>query len=158
MTGLGTNFKAMNEVGHWLAGTSLVTVRSDNRLGYYDKLIGVDQLMVYSELLTAGDPKALLAGRYPFMSINLLRSLTQVYTTSDFTLESGKVKWLYNRAPKAGTRLAVHYQAMPVWLVTEHPHTARETLLRFKQPVTTTPEGSPLRLPLQAVVRYDFLV
>lgn len=157
MTGLTTNAQPHNDVGRWMSGTSQVTVRPENRLGYYDKLVGLDSEIVYAENLTAGSSAQLLEARYPIVSVNYLRSLATIYTDQDFELQDGKVKWKPSRGPSSGTRLAIHYQTFPVWLIIEHPHTVRDTLVRRKTKVPTQPLGTPKQLPVQALVRYDFL-
>ena len=162
MTQGTAEFDPYNKVGNWRDGQMMLTVRPENRLGYYDRLVNLDSEMVYAETLDAGPAtEDSLNLRYDCVRINLLRSIDTVYEpTLDFTLELGNVKWLPGRQPAEGTRLMAHYYTFPVWLITEHPHVVRGTLLKFKKPRVdlTSPQGDQVALPVQALIRYEFLV
>ena len=48
-----SNMKSDNQfdtIGHWVEGSSLITVREENRLGYYDRLVMLDSQMSYSQI------------------------------------------------------------------------------------------------------------
>lgn len=143
--------------GLWQDGTSMVTVRAANKLGYFDRLIDLDGEIVHSEILdSTGEGE--LALRYPCTGMNLISSLTTRYSPDeDFTVEQGKVQWVTGRAPAAGTRLVAHYLTYPHWVVIEHPHATRMTLSKYKRKTTITPQGDPVQLPVQALIRLEWL-
>jgi hypothetical protein len=157
ITGIRIEHDPYNKVGNWDSGNLMVTVRHENVLGYYDKLIGLDIEIPFSEILISSEDSP-IEGRYLMTGVNRLRSATQVYIPDvDFTLVDGKISWVLGRAPADGTRLSVHYLCHPTWLVIDHPHAVRMTLRKFKTASPSTPLGNPEALPVQAMVRYDFL-
>lgn len=158
MTGLGQTPELFDKLGTWYSGTSQVTVRAENRLGYADKLVALDSEIVYSEVITATAPLQTLTLRYPAISVNLIRSLSTRFIASDFELTAeGAIKWAAGKVPSAGEKIAVHYNTFPTWVVIDHPKSTRDTYVKTKRKTTTTPAGDPARLPVQAIVRYDFL-
>lgn len=159
MTGLSTTTTPYeNKAGGLVTGTTSVTVRPENRLGYYDRMVGIDSKIVYSEILEVKDLTSDIAGKYLIVEINELRSVSKTYGAGDFTLVDGKIRWLVGKAPKIGTRVAVHYHTFPIWIVIDYPKSVRDTFVKKKQLVLDTPSGTPTYLPVQAMVRYDFLV
>jgi hypothetical protein len=159
MTGLGNSKRPWETVGPRLEGTSQCTVRAENKLGYYDRIIGLDATLVYAQLILAGDPAALLVTRYPVVSVNLLRSKTQVYALgTDYTVVAGDIQWVTGKGPVAGTPLTCHYLCHPTYRVIEHPHTVRLTYSKFKVEKPSTPMGDPIDLPTQALLRYEWLL
>lgn len=140
-----------------IPGMMNVTVRRTNKLGYYDKLTALNAEIVYSEILEA-DGTEFLEARYLVTGVNHLRSETTVYKADvHYKIYKGKVHWYPSSIPATGTRLSLHYLCHPTWLVVEHPHAARVTPLLFKTPTPKTPTGDPRKLPVQALVRYEFL-
>lgn len=150
---------ALDKIGNWVAGTSQLTVRNLNKLGYYDRVTALDADIVYAENLVA-DGSATTVARYRMTGINYLRSVSTVYVAdTDYELSAtGQVTWL-STPPVEGTRLVIHYHCHPVWVVMTHPHTARVTSNVFKIPLASrkAPTGNPRDLPTQALVRYEFL-
>ncbi len=155
---LATQPNPWDRLSRWLPGNAQVTVRPENKLGFYDRLVDLDSQMAYSEDVLASGT-SVQALRYPATAVNLVRSLTHVYEPDgDYQVgDDGKILWAAGRAPAEGTRLAVHYLCHPTWLVMEYPHVARQTLTAMKVPVPATPLGTMENLPLQAMVRLDFL-
>jgi hypothetical protein len=151
-----------DQVMRRIEGTSTVTVRAENKLGYHDRIVNLDSLIVYSQVANTPDTVAFPL-RYPVVRVNVLRSVTTEYVVGvDFTLVAGVITWVANpapltgtRAPPAGTRLAAHYYCHPAWRVIEHPHATRATLKKFK---TKLPKGTWVDMPVQAAVRYEFLL
>ena len=158
MTGIRSERQPYNEIGNWKFGDVSVTVRPQNKLGYYDRLVHLDSEVVYAEAFDSVDAALPLPLRYPANQVNLLRSLTQVYkATVDFTLTAGNVTWLSGKAPAVGTRLSLHYLTHPTWLLIDHPHAIRASMKRLKVKAPVTPQGNPQALPLQAHARLDFV-
>lgn len=160
--GVGTSIQntlnPWDKLGNWMSGMMQITVRHQNKLAYYDKLIGLDTEITYSEIVEADGTEA-LSTRYPTTGVNLLRSETVTYTPNvDYALDQqGSILWKTGKAPDAGTRLSVHYLCHPTWLVVEHPHVARTSPVKFKTATPQTPRGDSRRLPIQAVVKLDFI-
>lgn len=148
-----------DKLSYWRDGEMQLTVRPENKIAYYDRLINLDSEMTFYEIR---DAKSLdtpyLTPRYHAITVNMLRSETVVYEPGvDFGLEDGRILWLRNQPPE-GTQLLIHYQTFPVWLVQSYPHVVRGTLVKYKKAETQTPQGDHYRLPIQAVVKYEFLV
>lgn len=159
MTAIGNAKKPWEQVGPRLEGMSMCTVRAENKLGYYDRITCLDARIVYSQILSATAVGAPLVTRYPVVEINLLRSKETVYTEGgDFDLVAGDIVWRTGKAPIADTPLVCHYLCHPTWRVWEHPHAVRVTLTKFKEKTPTTPQGSPIDLPVQAMLKYEFLL
>ena len=157
ITGIQNTPDHLNEISNWVDGDMSCTVRSENKLGYYDRLTSLNTEIVYAETITADGTNTLVT-RYLATGINTLRSVATTYIPdTNYELSStGTITWL-TTPPVAGTKLAIHYLCHPTWIVVEHPHVARTTSLLFKTPTPATPTGNPVALPVQAKVRYDFL-
>lgn len=158
ISGIGAKHEPYDKLGNWVEGAMQVTVRPENKLAYYDQLVCLDAEIGYSEILIANGSTT-TAARYLITGINYLRSIATVYTAdTHFQINTlGQVEWLSGNEPAVDTRLAIHYLCHPQYLVIEHPHVIRMTSKKFKTAKPKTPMGDPKALPIQAVVRYDFL-
>lgn len=155
MTGLLEFANPRDKIGRWVEGTSMVTVRPDNKLGYWDRIIGIDSTIVFSQVAIVDGPT--LVTRYPVLGINHMQGITQLYTSTDYTVENGVIKWNWGRQPAQGVRIALHYLTMPVWRIIQHPHAVRDTRVKRKTKTPITPVGNPVALAIQATVKYEFL-
>jgi len=150
-------------LGNWARGTMMVTVRSENKLGYYDRLVNIDSEVAYSQKVVVGaTPTANIVLRYPAISINNVQAAPVAGSTryaqgTDFVAVNGELEWVAGRGPATGARLSVHYLMHPTWLVADVPHVLRESARRRDHKPQTTPLGNPTPLPLQASVRLEFL-
>jgi len=159
MTALGTTKHPWETTGPRLEGMAMATFRAENKIGYYDRITCLDARIVYSQLLTATGPGTLQTTRYPVVEMNLLRSKETVYSEgADYDLVAGDIQWRANRGPAEGTPIVSHYLCYPTYRVIEHPHSVRVTLTKFKEKTLTTPQGSPIDLPVQAMLKYEFLL
>jgi hypothetical protein len=155
-------------LGNWVRGAMFVTVRPENRLGYLDRLINLDAEMVYNEVVEVAadpdDPTAVhpilpVPLRYLAASVNTVQTTDTRYEQgAHFEVERGRIRWV-SPALEPGMRLGVHYHTHPVWLVVEHPHVVRETqrLRKAGCDVKGQSHGTPLALPVQAMVQLEFL-
>jgi len=158
ITGIRSNREPFGEIGNWQWGDVTITVRPQNRLGHYDKLIHLDSEIVYVEAFDADVPTLPIKTRYPVNQVNLLRSLAKEYVPGvDFTLVAGVLTWLPGKGPVKGSRLSLHYLTHPTWLVIDHPHAIRMSMRKVKVKDPLTPQGDPQQLPIQAHGRLDFL-
>jgi len=154
---IGSNPDPVNILSNWVEGSAMLTVRNENRLGYYDRITLLDAEIVFSEHIKA-DGGTVLPTRYPVVGVNQLRSVSQVYEQeTDFDLNLGEISWRSGYEPDEDTHLALHYICHPTYLVITHPHAARVTSQLFKTPTPKAPTGGPRQLPVQAIIRYEFL-
>lgn len=167
--GLTTKSDAFNQLGPWAFGSVLVSVRPDNRMGYYDRIVNLDGYMAYSQIVIQGaattsggvTTPAALQTRYPAICVNILLDQDGVRKNAgvDFDLSNvGTVIWRTGKAPAEGTRLTIHYLCHPVYLVVEHMHVSRVSPVKFKKASPITPRGDPSQLPIQMVASLHHLV
>ena len=157
VTALQNEYSPWDKLGNWMAGSMMLTVRHENKIGYYDKLTILESEIIYGETIIA-DGTDTVHGRYLITGMNYLRSFSRVFKPdTDFVIEGGDVRFRPGAVPASGTKLSLHYLCHPVVLVVEHPHIIRQTTIKFKTPKPTTPRGDPRGLPIQAMVRYDFI-
>jgi len=164
MTGVAAHDTPYDQAIRRIEGTTNITVRAENKLGYHDQLINLDATIVYSQMVTMGSGLTMTTGRgsgkvtYPIVEMNLLRSESQVYIQgTDFAITAGQVVWVDGLQPAEGTILGLHYLTYPHWRVIEHPHMTRHTLVKFKARKPTTPLGDPTDLPVQAICKLEFI-
>lgn len=145
-------------LGNWVRGSMFLTVRPENRIGYYDRLVNLDARISYSETVDAKAVGVPLNLRYRAVCVNNIETVTDRFQQdTDFTLDGeGRVVWT-GTSPAEGTRLAVHYDTHPTWLVVEHPHVIREAPARRNIKEKKTPLGTPRELPIQAMVQLEFI-
>jgi len=153
MSGIMQQYQGYDILGARLEGTAAVSVRYENKLGYYDRLINLDATISYVQLLDM--PEGLeLPTKYIVRQVNLLRTKDQTYVEdTDFTVEEGVIHWVDGHQPRAGTRVACHYLTHPVWRIIEHPHGLRLTPVKYKGTKDT-----PQELPVQGIAKYEFLL
>ncbi len=144
-----------DKVRRHLEGSANISVRAENVLGYYDQIVNLDALTAYFELLEA-DGTSTTTFKYPTAGVNLLRSEITVFVEgTHFNLVVGVVNWTGGNAPSKGTTLSAHYLCHPTWRVVTNPHSLRNTIVKFK---TTDPVGTPTPLPVQALVKLEWLI
>ena len=158
---IGRTENTYDRLGNWVDGVMSVSVRKDNILGYYDRLVAIDQLGVYSELVLSGPTDGPTKLRFPAVRVDFVRSESQLYTSPEdyFINAQGQLCWQTGRAPAQGTQLAVTYVHHPQFLVWEHLHFFRGSTNNTKLGRTPkTPLGDPQLLPRQALVKLEFLI
>lgn len=152
-SGITNKFVPYDQVVARLEGISMLSVRPENKLGYFDRICNLDATVAYGQLKDAGSGST-LSMQYPIRDINLLRSESAVYVkTTDFTIVAGDISWVSGRAPSEGTQLVCHYLMHPCWRVMDHPHAARMTPVKFKSTA-----NDPKPLPVSAVLKYEWMV
>lgn len=146
-------------VGDFPTGDAMVTVRSPNKLAFRDRLIALDVTTPFHERIPLESPLPVLPTRYPVAGVNLLVSVGKEYCQGDdFEVdEEGQVVWLIT-PPSAGEVVSIHYIHHPAYIVISHPHINRTSIVKAKNPNPRTPRGDPVELPVQAMVRYEWLV
>lgn len=157
ITGIGRELDQWDRAGRIYQGRAQVTVNSANILGYYDKLVFLDARVVYSQLAKVPETGNLKL-RYPIVQLNLLRSEAGVLVEgTDYRVLDGEICFFDGNRPATDTKLAAHYYCHPTYLVTEHPHSIRQSLVKQKNPNPKTPRGDVVNLPIQAAVQLEFV-
>lgn len=143
-----------DKLGNWAQGGMMVTVRPENKISHGDRLIDLDSVICFTEVVEAVAPTAELRCRYLARAFNLVRTVDTVYVQGDdFNINNGHLVWVDPaNAPAEGTRLSVHYETHPAWRVWQHPHVLRTTQTRHK---LREPEAQ--EVALQALVKLEFL-
>jgi hypothetical protein len=164
---LTQDVQVFEKFGEWVFGTTMGTVQWQNRLGYRDRLVEKDSVMVWNQVINCDGASLIkVTGafsktglRYPVVEVIMFRSLAQEYREGrDFSLTvDGELEWISTGygPPAPGTRLSLACTIHPVWIVMEHAHTIRDTLVSFK---AKTKADEFRKLPVQSMLKLDFLV
>lgn len=161
ITGVGTSETPFEKLGRLPSGQAMVTVRPNNRIGYLDRLVAIDSYVIHTERLKGPlDESRPLRLRYLIDGgVNLLTSTTRRFEPDiDFQVVDGELYFLPGKMPEPGAWLTAHYNCHPQYLVVEQPHASRVTYTPRGKAGLATPEGMVSQLPLQAVLRLDWLV
>lgn len=149
------------QIGDWVFGSFNVTVRPENRIGYYDRIVLLDSLMPYSQIVTLTEKRGPVSLRFPAKKISFCRSVDKLYKEDvDFTINSeGQLVFDQNRRPEWKSRLAVHYDHHPQFIIIEHVNCFRDSMLKVKDVAKReTPVGNLQTLPIRAVAKLEFLL
>jgi hypothetical protein len=142
--------------GRWYWGTVSITVRPENKLGFFDKLVGLDSEIVFYERIEVPAGQTNITTRYPVVELNHVQTLTTTLRQGiEVDTNLGQLYWRPGYVPTTATVIALHYTTYPVWRVIDHPHVYRESAVR--QGRRTTPMGTPRQLPIQARMKLDFV-
>ena len=164
---LTSDVQVFEKFGEWIFGTTRATVQHQNRLGYRDRLVERDAVMIWNQVINCdGGPVIRVTGafskgglRYPVVEVVYFRSLTQEYRGGrDFSITAdGELEWIATGAgpPAPKARLSLAALIHPVWIVMEHVNVIRDTLVSFK---AKTKGDEYRRLPVGAMCKLDFLV
>ena len=143
--------------GNWVWGEQLLTVRKENRLGFWDRLVALNALQAYPDSAVVAAGQTTVPTRYKVHSVNLLRSFTRIfYQEEHFTVNTGVITWLPGNVPTTETRLSIHYLMHPTWTVVDHPHADR-LITRRDTAELETPFGTPTQLPIRAKIKLQYL-
>lgn len=159
--GIGRSEATYDRLGQWVEGTISVSIRKDNRVGYYDRLTLLDQLVTYSEIILSGAADVPINLRFPGMRMEFVRTEAKVMErdTDYFLNNVGQLCFQAASQPPKGTKISVTYLHRPQFLVWEHLHAVRATKVNTKLGRKgKTPLGDPQLLPLQALAKLEFLI
>lgn len=156
------------KLGPWVWGSALVTVRPQNVLGRWDRLVDLDSEMAFTEVVAVTYTGAIpdpLATRYPVIAVDAIlaydgtASGIRYRQNVEFSLDvHGVIRWRDGYWPPNNTRVAIHYLVHQHWRVMEQPHAMRRTQQFIRQGAAiTTPQGTPTALPIQALIRLEYL-
>lgn len=161
ITSVARNEEVYSQVGDWVFGSFNVTVRPENKIGYYDRLVCLDSVMTYSQIVYPQGSTGPVPLRFPAIKVNFCRDIDISYVQdTDFTLnDQGEMVFAPGRRPAAKTRLTVHYDYHPHFLIIEHVNGFRDSMLRVKDVnKRQTPVGNFQTLPIRAVARLEHLL
>ena len=147
-----------DKMGHWRSGVMNLTVRHENRLAHYDKIVCLDSDVVYTEIVLATGGYT-TPSKYLMTGVNEIRSVSTVYEADvHFKIVEGILTWFSTITPPTiNTRLSLHYLCHPTFLIMDHPHAIRTTSVKYKTSTPATKLGDPRKLPVQAVVKLEFV-
>lgn len=164
VTGFERSEEAFDQLGEWVFGSFKVTVRPENRVGYYDRLVALDACLPYAQITRTGEsvtsPVA-VPTRYPVIRVNFFSAdQDEPYAEGvDFeVLDTGVVQFLPGKQPDKNTKLTIHYDHHPVLIVWQQLHAFRDTKVLAQLTNTKTPDGNPQPLLLQCLARLEFLM
>lgn len=158
LTGIATSPDIFQVLGKWALGSSMLSVRPRNRLGYYDRIVQLDEVTPFCEKHAVTEDSDFLPTRYPIHSVNFLGSLAQEFTDDDVELlEDGTVRFKATKKPETGTVVSINYMHHPAWVVIEYVNTQRTSLIKFRKAAPQTPQGDTLDLPIRVMVRREYL-
>ena len=140
-------------LGNWLVGDIMISVQPENVLGQYDRLVNIDEVIVYNEVFEQPSGTT-VSVRYPIVSVNNLATVDTTYVLDDdFEVNNdGTIKWLHGVEPAVGTRVSINYLMHPTWLIMATPHAVRSTPRRGE---TFESYGTPETLSIQAHARLE---
>lgn len=164
MTGISRDKQIFEKFGSWMMGQAMCSTQAGNELAWRDKLELRDATVNWAELVESDGGSVIKVGRkldrirYRAISVNLLRSVSTVYTQpADFSVNSlGQIEWIAT-PPASGTILSVHYKAHPIYRIIDWPHTIRDTMVAYKN-LGAGKAAQHRRLPTQCTAKLDFLI
>lgn len=164
ISGISTTDVRNDQMGSWMRGGTQVTTAPENRLTFRDRLVNIDVVMPYTQVVVRpSDQGACLPLRY-LVSGGIYLVLDQdgvryAYGT-DYVDQAGKIFFVPGRGPQSGKRVSCHYLTFPVWMVEDALHRDRVQNVK-NNPDTTGPlvssEGRLQRLPTQARLSLEFI-
>jgi hypothetical protein len=167
LSGMTQQIEAYTKIGEWMMGVAQLTVRAPNILGYNDRLVDLDSQIPFSEDFVLeyegrGSNAQPIAPRlrYPAVAVNAVFDGAGVrYRQSiNFNLSPiGEFRWVAGQAPPGGTRYSIHYLCHATWRVMDYPHIMRRASVLGKKKNPNHPLGQPTALPMQTMLRLEFL-
>lgn len=135
ITGLNVlkGFADVGEHGDWILGKASLTVPSEHRIAFRDRVTNKDSLLEYSQLIVhEGLPSTKDTLRYPALAVRILRTKTKQFVEDvDFRIAGdGKIEWISTGTrPKRDEVYTILYTCHPVWIALDGMHQVRDTTL-----------------------------
>lgn len=170
MSSMERNQRTFEKFGSWVEGTSMCTVEPMYRLGHLDRIEMFDSVMPHSELMQKNNRRGLRAKlpddrdslRYRIFRMTALifkpgSGTAPIKLEEDYHFkvdEDGWIQWLHagDDTVPDDAWLSALYEYHPIYLVMSHPHGFRDGVLEKK-----APEATVVALPIQALVKLDYL-
>jgi hypothetical protein len=164
MTGLTRDSQIFERFGAWTFGVARCTTQAGNELAWRDRLIMRDTTINWAQGIETDGGAVIRVGRslarlrYKALSVNMLRSRSQIYRQpGDFSVNSsGQIVWASAAIPDSGTNLSVHYKIHPVYRIIDWPHTIRDSKVAMKAQAADR-AAQHRKLPTQCTAKLDFL-
>jgi len=142
-----------------LLGQAYATVDQTVSLWYRDRIVNLDALIRYSQLVKHS-PTHIDSLRYPVFAVEdvfrfgNINDVMKIEKDVDYRItDDYKLEWISStNRPNPGELYSIRYQTHPSWIVISFPHVIRETTTRFLKRHESTE-----KLPLQAVTKLEFL-
>ena len=137
-------------------GTAMITVLSTTQLGWMDRLVMIESLSRFTELITKGAAGGTDSLRYTGINIERITGLdgTVYALTTDYLLTGGAIDWSPSGVePTTGQFYAVSYDHHPVWIVDDLVHEIRN--VRRK---TRVPAEVQQLMPRAAIIIKDYFM
>lgn len=150
--------KQYSESGGLYLGTINLTVKPTVSLFYHDRIVHVDSLIPYSQIVVRGESGSSDRLRYTPVTMERVTAIVSgaavTYTeTTDYTVSGRNLTWVTGRGPTVGASFSATYQHHPVWLVLQHSHMIRDTHVG---PSVAAEVFRPMLV--QALCKLEFLV
>lgn len=160
ITSVARKETAYSQIGDWVFGSFNLTVRPENRIGYYDRITCLDSIMPYSQIVNVIEKTGPVVLRFPATKVTLCRTVDKIFKQDDdFTInENGELDFYSGLRPAFKSRLTVHYEHHPQFLIIEHANGFRDTMTRLRVDNPQTPVGNFTTLPIRAICKFEFLL
>lgn len=150
--------KQFTEPGGFHLGTMNLTVSPAIKLFFHDRIVHVDSLIPYSQVLIRGETGITDRMRFTVVSMERVTAIvsgaiTTYAETTDYTISGRTLTWVSGRGPSSGASYSVTYLHHPVWLVLQHGHWIRDTHVGPNVAAEVFRQ-----MPVQALCKLEFLV
>lgn len=156
----GSAEQRVDELGPWGEGKMFLTTRPENRLAYYDRLVGIDTEVAFTDKGVMPAAGVVFTPRYPVLGVTLVvdENGVEYRCGHEYTLtDAGRLQFVdATVAPAAGVNLSLHVHVHPAWIVTKQPHAVRTSTRLFRIANPSSPSGEVQPLPLRAEVDYEW--
>lgn len=142
----------VDQIGRWFWGATRISVRPENRVGYYDRFFALDAEISITQVIDMPATGSVITPRFPIIEALSLFSDTDRFTPGqDFTVENGVLTFNPASVPDPATVLSLRYLTFPAWLVTNYPHVVRATSVKKKKTIQM-----PQDLILEAEIKLEY--
>lgn len=136
-------------------GTSLMTTRAQDRVGFRDRITFLDMQTPYSQIINySGDSQG---EKLKYNCISMQYVHIDGVEVTDYTIEGNRLilgeSTLEEFEPSNDTRIAVLMMIRPTYIVIDMPHELRGTYIKFQHAVDTWYE-----LPKQFMIKREDLL
>lgn len=149
----------LNQDGVWEQGTMMVSTQSQNKIGFYDRLIFQESTIAFSQAIKKGASGGTDELRFPAIDVQIpivdFEGNTYEFGI-DFGLNaSGNVIWggFSNKQPNTNSSYGIVYLTQMRGLIVDYPHAIRGQQVQIG---TTVPLYKDF--PLQTIMKLEFFI
>jgi hypothetical protein len=139
-------------VGLLDVGTTMMTTRSMDRVGFRDRITFLDMKTSYSQVVTFTDNPDGEALKYDCVEMVSIRVLGSEISETDYTIEGNRIKFVPGLM-SYGERFSVLMMVRPAYIVIDMPHELRGQYIKFNHAEDTWYE-----LPKQHMIKREDLL